>query len=200
MLQVCSTIRAEFLPLLYAQCSVELHAHPYHHAWPYRRNGLAYTYEPSGNAPWALNFLHDLGSNIRFLGHVKVVQKLSGSHTVCHSSVWTGPLSILHENLRGLCNIEFEPEMDGLLSQDVASKLSQAISIDIAFWTNWSWDTQLHMHYLQVRVPNQKGPELLFEYQLEWTYREAWGLRYMEKLCDIHRAIWRVPGQRFFLY
>ena len=29
---------------------------------------------------------------------------------------------------------------------------------------------------------------------------EEWGLRYVEKLCDVHRAEWRAPGQRFFLY
>lgn len=142
-----------------------------------------------------MSLLQNLGSNVRFLGQVKVVQKLSGSHTVCHSSVWTRPLRALCENLRGHCDIEFEPENDALLSQDVASKLSQDININI---TNWEY--LVDVHHLQVRVPNQGGPELLFEYQLEWMNGEVWSLRYVEKLCDVHRAVWRVPGQRFFLY
>ena len=85
--------------------------------------------------------------------------------------------------------------MDGLVSQDVATKPSQDISLDIT-----NWNVSVPMNYLQVRVPSQKGPELVFEYQLEWMHREGWGLRYVEKLCDVHRAVWRVPGQRFFLY
>lgn len=140
--------------------------------------------------------LEELGSDVRLLGQLKVVQKLSGSHTVRHSTVWTQPLRALLENLRSHHNIEFEPETPGLLLPDVPSNLSQVISANML---NWSWGNR-DLHYLQVRVPSQRGPELIFEYQLEWMQGEVWSLRKVEKLCDAHRAIWRVPGQRFSLY
>ena len=141
-----------------------------------------------------MNVIEELGSDARLLGQLKVVQKLSGSHTVRHSTVWTQPLRALCENLRSHNNIDFEPEMPGLLSPDVTSKLSQVISVNMRYWVKQD------LLYLQVRVPSQKGLGLIFEYQLEWMQGEAWSPRYVEKLCDAHRAVWRVPGQRFSLY
>ena len=140
--------------------------------------------------------LEELGSDVRLLGQLTVVQKLSGSQTVRHSTVWTQPLRALLEILRSHHNIKFEPEMPGLLLPDVPSNLSQVISANML---NWSWGNR-DLHYLQVRVPRQRGPALIFEYQLEWMHGEAWSLRKVEKLCDAHRAIWRVPGQCYSLY
>ena len=90
------------------------------------------------------------------------------------------------QKFQSCCNIRFETEEAGLLSPD--------ISINMAYWAG-----QGRTHCLEVKVPNQKGPELVFEYRLEPTYGEPWTIRYVEELCAIHRSVWKVPGQRFTL-
>ena len=50
-----------------------------------QHNGLALTYLASGGAPWATQFLQDLGSDVELLAQVKVVQRLYGWHTILHS-------------------------------------------------------------------------------------------------------------------
>ena len=171
--------------------------HQYHRAQPIQRTGLGFIYPVSGDAPWAMSLVASLGPTVRFLGQLKVVQKLSGSNTVCYSLAWTRPLRALYEALRANLNIEFGPEMAGLLSPDVATRFSHEIAVDII---NWDVEDVEAQHYLEVSVPSQRGPQLVFEYQLEWMEREAWSIRHVEKLCDVHKAIWRVPGERFFHY
>ena len=186
ILAVCHTIRNELLPILYKKHSVELHATPWYHAWPIQRKGLAFTYQDSGEAPWATGFLQDLGADVRLLAQVKIVQKLHGSNTVLHSNAWKHPLKAIYETLRACSDIRFEPEEAGLLSPD--------IFIDMAFWQGPGLQ-----HCLQAQVPNQKGPELIFEYQLEPKYGEKWTIGHVEQLYVIHRSLWRVSNQRFDL-
>ena len=81
------------------------------------------------------------------------------------------------------------------LDAGIAGRLSPDIAINIAYWHG-----QGAQHYLQAKVPNQKGPELVFEYQLEHKYGEPWKLSYVEELCTIHRAVWKVPSRRFTLH
>ena len=159
---------------------------PWHHSWPIQRNGLAYTYQASGEAPWVLSFLQELGTDIKFLAQVKIVQKLHGSHTVLHSKVWKDPLKAIREKLQSCCDIRFETEEAGLPARD--------ISMDMAYW-----HYQEGQHCLQVKVSNQKRPELIFEYQLEYLYEEAWMICYVEVLCAVHKSVWSMPGQRFTL-
>ena len=104
--------------------NVEIHPHQYHHALPIQRTGLGFIHPASGDAPWAMFLLASLGSNVRFLGQLKVVQKLSGSHTVCHSGVWTRPLRALYETLRANCNIKWQTVWDPL---SFCTKLSAPI-------------------------------------------------------------------------
>ena len=166
---------------------LQLHACPWRHAWPIQRNRLAFTYQASGESPWVNSFLQNFGTDVKFLAQVKIVQKLHGSHTVVHNNVWTEPLKAIYENLRGCCDIQFETEEAGLLSSDIS------ISIDY-------WNGQRVQHYLQAKVPNQNGPEIVFEYQLEHKYGEAWKINHVEELCTVHRAVWKVPDQRFTLH
>ena len=186
LLAVCHTIRTELLPILFNKRSVELHASPWYHGWPIQRKGLAFTYQESGEAPWATEFLRNLGSDIKFLAQIKIVQPLHGAQTIQHSTVWREPLEVIYEKLRSCFQIRFETEEAGVLSPD--------IFIDMAFWQG-----QGLQHCLQAKVPKQKGPELIFEYQLEPKYGEGWTIGHVEKLYALHRSMWRLPNQRFDL-
>ena len=105
------------------------------------------------------------------------------------------PTLLVRDRLRGrklmghVCPIMDNLDVDG----DV--RLSSDISISVDYWNG-----QGAQHYLQAKVPNQKEPELVFEYQLEHKYGEAWKINHVEELCTVHRAVWKVPGQRFTLH
>lgn len=186
VLAVSQTIRDEFLPLLYNKRSVELHASPWFNSWPIQRKGLAFTYQASGEAPWVTEFLQDLGSDAKFLAKIKIVQTLHGPGTIHYSKVWEQPLKAICEKLQSCCDIQFQPGEFVLFSP--------TLHIDIAFW-----DDPGCRHYLQAKVSNQRGPELVFEYQLE-PQKERWTMRHVEELCAIHRSVWKLSGQRFDLH
>ncbi len=92
ILAVCKTIRDEFFPLVYNKCCVDLHVAPWYRFLPIDVKGLAFTYLSSGKAPLVASFFKDLGSDTKHLAKIKVIQKLHGSQTIHHSSVWTHPL------------------------------------------------------------------------------------------------------------
>ena len=171
VLAVCRPIRNELLPIIYNKKSVELRTSPFY----------------NGESPWAINFLQDLGSNVKFLASIKIVQTLYGSRTLQHTRAWADSLKAVYGTLQSCCNIQFESEDPGPLSPN--------IFIDIA-----SWNDQAGKHYLRAKVPNQTGPELVFEYQLEHLYEQKWTISHIEELCAIHRSLWKVPGQRFTLH
>ena len=170
ILAVCQPIRNELLPIIYNKKSVELRTSPFY----------------DGECPWAIDFLKDLGSNAKFLASIKIVQILYGSRTLQHIRPWAHSLKALFGTLQSCCNIQFEAEDPG--------PLSPSIFIDVAFWND-----QAATHYLQAKVPKQMGPELVFEYRLEHLYGQKWTISHLEELCAIHRALWKVPGQRFTL-
>ena len=81
-----------------------------------------------------------------------------------------------------------------ILLAGIAGLLSRDISIDMAYWHD-----EGGQHCLQVKVSNQRRPELIFEYQLKHLHGEAWMICYVEVLFTVHRSVWRIPGQRFTL-
>ena len=65
-----------------------------------QREGLAFTYQDPGEAPWATESLQNLGLDIKFLAQTKIVQPPHGSQTIQHNRVWKHPLEIIYEKLR----------------------------------------------------------------------------------------------------
>ncbi len=174
--------------MVYNKCSVDLHVAPWYRFLPIDVKGLAFTYLSSGKAPLVASFVEDLGSDTKYLAKIKIIQKLHGSQTIHHSSVWTHPLKTICEGLRSCCDLRFETEGAGWLSPE-------SISINTADWHGQG------QHYLQVKVPKQKGPELVFEYQLEPMHGEEWTLSCVEELCGVHgSSVFQVPGQLFTLH
>ena len=163
-------MRNELLPSIYNKKSVELRTSPFF----------------NGESPWAINFLQDIGSNVKFLASIKIVQILYGSRILQNIRPWAHSLKALYRTLQSCLNVQFESEDPG--------PLSPSIFIDISFWND-----QAATHYLQAKVPKQIGPDLVFEYRLEHLYGQKWTISHVEELCSIHRALWQVPGQRFTL-
>ena len=168
---------------------MELHASPWFRNIPINVKSIAFTYlsPDEAQAPWVTSFLQYLGSDAVNLAKIKVVQKLHGSQTIHHSSVWTHPLKAICERLRSCCDLRSETEGAGWLSPE-------NISINTA---NWHGQGQ---HCLQVKVPKHKGPELVFEYQLEPMHAEEWTLSCVKQLCDVHEStVCKLRGQLFTL-